>query len=121
MAEVFRHVKGEQIERLIAHTRDAKRGLFGEAFDIMVKAQKNLAAVRANPGYTGNLNAELRIIPAGLDYEVAMIDPPDGSSPGAAASIEYGHYAGKRGTPNRPWVEGKWVLHDAAGRDRRLR
>lgn len=121
MADVFRSVKGQKFEKFIARARDAQFGLHSEAFDIMVKAQKNLDAVRASPDYTGNHNVQLRIEKEKLDRKVSMIDPPDGSSPGAAASIEYGHYMGPRGKPNRVWIDGKWILHDAAGRDRRLR
>lgn len=118
MATVDKTVGGTVIQEYIAHTTSVQRSLDAHARIIFAKAQANLMAVRADPGYTGNTNAELSIEKGDIDRYIVLHDPLDGTSPGAAASIEYGHYMGKRGLSNRPSIEGKFVLHDAAGIDR---
>src|SRR3954464_6505543 len=106
MASVYDRINGKKLEKLIAEVDDVQHGLRDRAENILGKTETNLAAVRASPGYTGDFNVELsmkrgKTRKTYLDWFVFMDDPADGSSPGAAMSIEFGHHAGKRGTPNR--------------------
>lgn len=119
MAEVYKRVNNvgpEKVVRYVARAPEVRRALDAEARKILSKAEAKLAAVRADPGYTGDLNVVLRLEAGRIDHYVVMDDPPDTTSPGAAMSIEYGHYKGKRGLPNREFIPGKWILHDAIGR-----
>jgi len=119
MATVDKMVGTKTIERFMAGIGPVQDALDFHAHAIFARAEVGLAAVRSEPGYTGNLNAELKIEHGDVDAYVVLHDPLDNTSPGAAASIEYGHYLGRRGLPGRPWIPGKWIVHDAAGIPRR--
>lgn len=122
MAKVYDRILGEKLEHLIARTKPAQRGVETMAKLILSEAEVNLAAVRMDPRYIGSHNVRLYISTDRLDRIVNMDDPPEGpvsgfpATPGAAMSIEYGHRLGPRSKgDNRPRIEGKWIMHDAAG------
>lgn len=115
MAEVYKNVNGEPIQRLIARTRPVQNQLDLSAWKILGRAIGILETHRQ----TGN--AHLGKERGHIDRYVYMEDPPAASSPGAAMSIEYGHYLGPRGAKKRQWIPGIWPLHDAAGLPRKGR
>lgn len=117
MAEVFDYAEGMrsfegQLERVIAMHKTVQRRLDAESRKIQARAEANLAKHRD----TGN--SFIGIAEGDVDRYVFLEDPPrwrwtkDGQyreDPGAAWDIEHGHQA-----PDGSWVEGTWVLHDAA-------
>lgn len=117
MAEVFDIAEGMgafagQLERVVALHKDVQRKLDIEAEKIHGRAEVNLAKHRD----TGNSNVGIE--EGDVDRYIYLEDPPrwrwtkDGQyreDPGAAWEIEHGHMA-----PDGSWVEGKWILHDAA-------
>lgn len=109
MAEVYKTVHGEKIERIMARHISTQNELTRQSWKVYAGA----AAILAAHKQTGN--AHLGIEKGKIDRYIYMEDPPQSSSPGAAMSIEYGHYLGKRdGDKKRQWIPGIWPLHDAA-------
>lgn len=109
MATVNRMVGAQKLEKFIARQVEVQGALTREAETIRAKADANLTSAADHRTPLAHLGVER----GRIDRYVYLEDPPDGSSPGAAMSIEYGHYAGKRGKPDREWVEGLFPLHDA--------
>lgn len=109
MATVYSRINGEDIQRLIARTRPAQTALDKYALRIGLKAERKLMAHHSEG------NAQIAIEQGDIDRYVALIDAPSASSPGAALSIEYGHFLGPKGKEDRQWVSGLWIIHDAAG------
>lgn len=117
MAEVYDIAEGMgafegQLERLVALHKDVQLRLDKEAEKIHARAEVNLAKHRD----TGN--SFVGIEEGDIDRYIFLEDPPrwrwtkDGQyreDEGAAGAIEFGHQA-----PDGSWVEGKWILHDAA-------
>lgn len=113
MASVYGRIKGQQIEKVVAMTREVQDKLDEEVLIAFAKAEARLQAHR----HSGN--ALLTVDEGKVDRYLSLEDPPASSSPGAAMSIEFGHFVGKG--EKRQWVEGLWILHDATGLPRRSR
>lgn len=118
MAQVYKTVHGEKIERVVARHISTQNELTRQSWKVFAGASAILKAHNK----TGN--AHLGIERGKIDRYVYMEDPPAATSPGAAMSIEYGHYLGPRNgkkRDKRQWVEGIWPLHDGAGLRRKGR
>lgn len=115
MASVYDHIRGEQLERLIALHVDVQASLDKHAGKVLKKAEQKLSEHKD----TGNAHVGLE--EGDIDRYVFLEDPDSKSGVGAAMSIEYGHMlrsTGRLGDKKERWVEGLWILHDAAGMPR---
>jgi len=130
MAEVFDYAEGipgskkvRQTERVVALHKDVQRALDKYALRIYGKALENHASRRNTEGRSAG-NSYITLEEGAVDRGINLVDPPRWrwtmndeyrEDPGAAWEIEFGHEASD-GT----WVEGKWILHDAAGLPREI-
>jgi hypothetical protein len=105
MATVYRRVNGEKVQRLVARTMEVQTSLEEHALVIGAKAE---ALMHHHSG-----NSFISVDKGDIDRYVTLNDPPSGDSPGAAMSIEFGHWSGKG--KDRKWVEGTFPIHNAAG------
>lgn len=48
-----------------------------------------------------------------IDWFVSLVDPTNERWPhGNAKAIEFGHYMGREGQPNRPYIKGLYIMSD---------
>lgn len=114
------YCKGMDIERAMALRWEAQRALDRVANTVQVAATANLAAVRANPDYTGSLESDVLPVESGdIDRWVVLSDERGMQ---AAWMIEVGNFNHLLGKNSERWTvtragrkqAGKHVLRNAA-------
>lgn len=114
------------VEDIVSHHKDVHAAIRKYGMPIKHRADVNLQRVSKTGGlqvtwaYTTGGNYRTK-----LDYYVILHDTDDNAGDGydgekkgkaiSAVSIEYGHMNKHPTTGKRTWVEGAWILHDAAG------
>ncbi|WP_430517305.1 DUF5403 family protein [Glutamicibacter creatinolyticus] len=102
------------VEDIVSHHRSVHAALDHHQMIIAAKARSNLET-RAHRR-TGSFQVGTKgSPPTKLDRYIYLSDTGEGNWWSSAASLEFGHWAGKPGSSGRTWVPGKWILHDAAG------
>lgn len=100
------------VEDIVTHTKVVHDSLRAHAAPIRARAASNLET--RSHRRTGDAQVGMYGPPNGtlLDWYVYLSDPNDFK---AAASIEFGHNNVHPVTKKVSKVEGKWIIHDAAG------
>lgn len=102
------------VDDVVSHAEVVKSALKRHGMPIYHRAESALHAHRDQGHF------EVTTMQAGwgskLDFHIILQDnDPDSGSFRSAASLEYGHWNIHPRTGKRTWVDGKWILHDAAG------
>lgn len=108
------HGKGS-VDDVVSHADVVKSALKRHGMKIYHRAEAKMHAHR-DEGHFSVSTMQAGWGKVKLDFYIVLedSDPQDGSFK-SAASLEYGHWNIHPKTKKRTWVEGKWILHDAAG------
>lgn len=109
MATVYLYPEPTVIRAAIHKQPGVKTAVYHEAGIIYSRARATLARHRQEG------NAILSIEEGRVDSYVHLDDPPAANSPGAAMSIEFGHWQFVNGKPTGKFTPGIYALTGAAG------
>lgn len=101
------------VEDIVSHHQTVQQALDRHQAVIAAKARSNLETRAKNRSGDATIGTK-QPSTTKLDRYVYMKDSGQNSW-AASASIEFGHWNVHPRTKERRWVDGLWILHDAAG------
>lgn len=103
------------VDDVVSHADVVKSAVKRYGMPIYHRAEANLHAHR-DKGHFEVTTAQAGWGKVKLDFHIILQDSdPQHGSFRSAASLEYGHWNIHPQTGKKTWVEGTWILHNAAG------